>query len=134
MKSKFYYILILGLLFLHPHYTRALEPKQGFLSIHSLPKIQQEQPAVVNDSENSNSFFSEALAVDDSFSAVVDLDDDDDVSFAARKKLSFERVASFMSAQYALLNFCDISISKYGASYFYHIPSSHFISLRVFRL
>jgi hypothetical protein len=131
MKSKIYYILILGLLFLHPRYVRALEPKQESLSFHSLSKMQQ-QP--VASSQNSNSFFSADIAVDHDISADVDVDDDDDVSFAARKKLSFERTVCFVAVQHSLLHFCEISRSKYRSSYFYHNPSFYFISLRVFRL
>jgi hypothetical protein len=133
MKSKIYYILVLGLLFLHPHYTHALEPKQGFSSVLSLPKIQLEQTALVDDSQNSNTFFSAAVDIDGHISSDVDVDDDDDVSFSARKKLSIDGTARFATTQNTLPQFCDIS-GKFLTRYLYHLPSFHFISLRVFRL
>jgi hypothetical protein len=133
MKSKIYYILILGLLFLHPRYTRALEPKQGFSSVLSHPKMQSEQPAIVGDPQNSKAFFSAAIDIDGQNSSDVDVDDDDDISFSARKKITIDETACFAATQYALPQFCDIS-GKFLSGYLYHLPAFHFISLRVFRL
>lgn len=71
----------------------------------------------------------------DEFMDIVDFDDDDDVSFSLRKKISFEVTGCFFITQNILHRFCNTLHSKfYGNTNFYHLAPSHFISLRVFRI
>jgi hypothetical protein len=118
-------MLVLGLLFLHPQYIRALDAKQNSLSGHSFEKAEQGNLAFYDDSQKPN-------AVSD---ADVDIDDDEDGSFSARKKISFESISFLDSVQYSVHHFSDNSRKKICCyTPFYHFPYSHFISLRVFRL
>jgi hypothetical protein len=123
MKAKLHYLLIFGLLFLHPHYTRALEPRQTSGG-NSFQKIQTEHLTYSEDSQNQNTFLF----------ADVDVDDDDDSSFSVRKKISFEGAAYFDLAQFSTQNINEKEHAIYDYLHSYQLAPSHFISLRVFRL
>jgi hypothetical protein len=133
MKAKLHLVIILGLLLLHPRYSQAKEPVQGSFPGHSFfREIQQEQSVVINDSQSPTSYFSSDVS--DDVAADLDVDDDDDVSFSARKRISFEVAAYLFTTRYILQHFCSNAPGKYYSPHFYHFPPSPFISLRVFRL
>ena len=135
MKAKIYYLLTLSSFFLHTRHAFASGAGQCAFRIQPFQKIQHEDLAVPDNSQNSTACFSVEIDVDDDVFADVDIDDDDDdVSFSARKKISFEEAISFNTAQYTLQHFYDNSPGKYCSAGFYHLPPSHFISLRVFRV
>lgn len=111
------------MLFLHPHNVLAFKSSQVFPS-DSFQKIQQKNAAFSDDSQNQDTFFY----------TDVDLDDDEEMSFSARKKISFDGSVFSSMPRNTLDYFSKILKSKICLLYFYYLPPSHFISLRVFRL
>lgn len=124
MKAKIYYILILGLLFWHPRHTFASDVNKTTLSLNSFQKTQAQNLTVSYDSKSQNTYFDE----------VIDFDDDDDVSFSARKKIYFERAFHFNNTQNIHCFYNELHNNYSSPVDFYHLTSSHFISLRVLRL
>ncbi len=124
MKAKLYFILFLGMLFLHPGHLLASIARQGSSFCSSFQKVQLEKAIVSDDSQNLNIFFD----------ADLDLDDDDDVSFSTRKKISFENVSSLNISQPSSRFCISLSDERRSYRYFYHLSSSHFISLSSLRL
>ncbi|MCW3070339.1 MAG: hypothetical protein JWO44_229 [Bacteroidetes bacterium] len=134
MKAKLHFILALGLLLLKPLYASSSERGHAPSFSHSLHKIREEHLPAIDDLQNPTAFFTAGINDDATISADVDADEDDDASFSARKKISFERTLYF----YALLcNFqqsWDKPLSNHSSTSFYLLSPSHFISLGVLRI
>jgi hypothetical protein len=124
MKAALYFILILGLVFLHPRCALASDTRQGVMLSGSFQKLQKENSQISDDSQSSNSLFDEDLFADD----------DDDVNVSARKKISVGSAAFTIFSYYSPTTNDLPRNNNFASSYFFHLPPSHFISLKVFRL
>ena len=125
MKAKLYYILLFGLLFLHPYHTHAIESRTtAVVSGYAFQIIEQESLTFSSNLQNQNILF---FSFDDD-------DDDTDVSFYSRKKISVDRAFYLDITQNKSDHFLKHFFCNNFQSYFYHLPPAHFISLRVFRI
>ena len=123
MKRILYYVLILGLLFLHPRNVAASDIKKGIHYNGSFQKLQKEN-SVIDNSQNSSTSFNDDLFTDD----------DDDINISA-KKILLHSTAFIIFSKYLPHNRDAISENTFLHSpYFFHLSSSYFISLKVFRL
>jgi hypothetical protein len=95
--------------------------------------VKYEQMVLADDSQGPDAFSSTHIT-DDENSADIDVDDDDDVSFSARKKISFEITTGFDTVHFAFQYIHSISQGKFCSQSFNHLSPSRFISLRVFRI
>jgi hypothetical protein len=101
----------------------------------SSPKQQLDIISSVVQSDLNDQYFDSSVAGSDESIDIADLDDDDDGSFSARKKISLEGPDRFFTTQHASHNFTNTAHSKlFCSTPFYQLPPSHFISLRVFRV
>lgn len=123
MKTKIYYILLVSLFLLHPFHSTAAKVNNTSFGSVSLSQLQTNYQCVTPDLGSIPDFLDDAI----------DVDDDDDVSFSSRKKISFEEPFYFAIAQ----NFLSISFKAprpwYAHAYIYRkLPC--FIALNVLRL
>lgn len=133
MKTRLLLALILGLLFIHPKYALSLQSKRSNVYDHSLERIlQEEASALICNSAAVPSSFTSASSGDDELAADLDVDDDDDFSISARRKLIFDEAFHFDFIHVQRFNY--LTQRRYRPFYSYHLLPSYFISLRVFRL
>ena len=124
MKGIFF-TLVLALVFFLPRHSSALESKQGPIPYSLFQYMQNENNVVSDNSQSTYSFFDDDLSDKD----------DDDINHAARKKFSFGgnsfSAIVFPALPQVFFNDRNIIYSSLESG---HLPPSHFISLKVFRL